>query len=244
MKGPLNLVKKANRKLKVALGLEKSPDQLFKEGKYLDAYSKQTDYRVEADPKGAPGPSEWWNELGKHQFDFLVKMGLQPQHKMLDIGCGTLRGGRYFIDYLNQGNYFGIDISQGAIDYAKNFVKEKGLNNKNPTLLVNENKDLKFKEVEGNKFDFIFAQSVFTHLPKENVEECIQYVGNVMNKGAVFYFTYENKGEYKQTGTIAFSYPFSFFEELARNYGFEIADVTEEYNHPRGRQDMIRFTKK
>ena len=31
--------------------------------------------------------------------------------RMLEIGCGNLRAGRLFIDYLDAGDYYGIDIS-------------------------------------------------------------------------------------------------------------------------------------
>lgn len=34
-----------------------------------------------------------WDEIGKLQFEFMVKQGLKPHHKFLDIGCGSLRGG-------------------------------------------------------------------------------------------------------------------------------------------------------
>src|SRR5947209_178803 len=41
-----------------------------------------------------------WDTIGKLQFDFIVRQGLEPRHVLLDIGCGALRGGRFFIEYL------------------------------------------------------------------------------------------------------------------------------------------------
>ncbi|MEU1167133.1 class I SAM-dependent methyltransferase, partial [Streptomyces sp. NPDC005921] len=52
-----------------------------------------------------------WLALGRMQFDYLVEHGLRPDHRMLDIGCGNLRGGWRFIGHLDAGNYYGIDIS-------------------------------------------------------------------------------------------------------------------------------------
>src|SRR3979409_2149502 len=52
-----------------------------------------------------------WEEIGELQFQFLRTHGLEPQHRLLDIGCGSLRGGVRFVSYLDPGNYFGIDIS-------------------------------------------------------------------------------------------------------------------------------------
>ena len=35
-----------------------------------------------------------WDEIGKLQTDFLKEQGLEKNMKFLDIGCGSLRGGR------------------------------------------------------------------------------------------------------------------------------------------------------
>src|SRR3990167_1367555 len=51
----------------------------------------------------------WWEIIGRLQFDFLVAQGLQPQHHLLDVGCGSLRGGLHFIRYLAPGHYVGLD---------------------------------------------------------------------------------------------------------------------------------------
>jgi len=76
---------------------------LYDQKDYLEAYSRHTDIRVERDPHSAVGGM--WEQIGQLQFDFLVNHGLEPNHKLLDIGCGTLRGGRHFITYLVPGNY-------------------------------------------------------------------------------------------------------------------------------------------
>ncbi len=43
-----------------------------------------------------------WDELGKLQLDFLTESGLKPSHKLLDIGCGCLRGGVHYVKYLEE----------------------------------------------------------------------------------------------------------------------------------------------
>ena len=48
-----------------------------------------------------------WEELGQLQLDFMIREGLKPHHKLLDIGCGSLRGGIHYIRYLDVGNYVG-----------------------------------------------------------------------------------------------------------------------------------------
>ena len=48
-----------------------------------------------ADPDAAVGSRsrERWLALGAMQFDYLLGHGLRPEHRMLEIGCGNLRGG-------------------------------------------------------------------------------------------------------------------------------------------------------
>lgn len=81
-----------------------------------------------------------WEEIGKLQFDFLVKQGLKPSHCFLDIGCGSFRGGIHFINYLDAGNYLGIDKEKALIDLGiekelGNTVYEK----KKPEVVVSDN---------------------------------------------------------------------------------------------------------
>ena len=54
---------------------------------------------------------ESWLKIGQMQFDYLVCHGLKPGMRMLEIGCGNLRAGRLFIEHLDAGDYYGIDIS-------------------------------------------------------------------------------------------------------------------------------------
>ena len=55
--------------------------------------------------EGAVGSKthESWLQIGQLQFDYLLEHGLKPDMRMLEIGCGNLRAGRLFIDYLDAG---------------------------------------------------------------------------------------------------------------------------------------------
>jgi len=221
---------------------EKYVRKLHEKQAYLDAYTAHTDARIaEGDAQRAIGGS--WEEMGKLQFDFLVKKGLKPHHTMLDIGCGTLRGGRHFIKYLDAGKYAGFDISAKAIEYGKQLAQKEGLADKAPQLFVSEKKNLKFEELKGKTFDFILAQSVLTHLPPEPIEECFENIGKVMDKNSVFYFTHFGGSRYQHFSIEDFRYPFSHFQSLADECGFSVKDCSSEYPHLIG-QKMVEVKKK
>lgn len=212
---------------------------VYEEHEYLDAYSQHTDLRVAEDPHEAVGGM--WEEIGQLQFDFLVNEGLHPSHTMLDIGCGTLRGGRHFIRHLDPGNYHGMDISAKAIEYARQLVADEGLSDKAPHLLVSANQDLKFNEFPGMTFDFILAQSVFTHLKPEHIEECFCCVGRIMGTESAFYFTYFRGDKHEQTSVKDFRYQPAFFQALADTHEFNLEDCSDRYVHPR-KQIMMKLT--
>ena len=97
---------------------------------------------MESDTAPQPGGGgrqpahERWLALGRMQFDYLVEHGLRPEHRMLDIGCGNLRAGWRFIDYLDTGNYYGIDISPDILIAAQDTLREYGLQDKLPHLTL------------------------------------------------------------------------------------------------------------
>jgi cyclopropane fatty-acyl-phospholipid synthase-like methyltransferase len=207
-------------------------DALFSEHDFITAYRIHTDTAVLKDPKRAVGG--YWEEIGGLQFGYLCENGLQPHHKLLDIGCGTLRGGRHFIRYLDAGNYFGFDISPKAIEYGCALVAEEGLTEKRPDLRAIFHNSLRFEQYHAMKFDYLLAQSVFTHLDKDMIDECFACVGKVMHKESRFFFTFLNSKDHVHFAPVGFSHPYAFFCELADRYGFRIEEQPDYARiHPR-----------
>lgn len=236
-KGP-TMWQQARRVLK-RFARRPSRRSLFAQEDYLNAYSLDTDRRVERDPHDAVGGL--WEEMGQLQFDFLVSRGLEPDHRLLDIGCGTLRGGRHFIRYLRPGNYTGIDISPKALEFANQLLEKEDLSGKRPRLILNVEKTLTFGQFPGEQFDYLFAQSVFTHLPQQFIEECFANISRIMHEESLFFFTFWPADAVARRGNKGFAYPFGFFEGLARRHGFVIEDHSDAYRHPRGqRMSMLR----
>ena len=64
-----------------------------------------------------------WEEIGQLRLDFLRERGLQPQHHLLDVGCGSLRGGVRFILYLETGHYSGLDRNDRLLDVGRTEIE-------------------------------------------------------------------------------------------------------------------------
>jgi hypothetical protein len=86
---------------------------------------------------------------------------LRAHHSLLDIGCGSLRAGRLFINYLDEGNYYGIEPNKWLIEEAiTSQVGQDLISIKKPQFDYNSTFST---NVFSKEFDFILAQSVFSH---------------------------------------------------------------------------------
>lgn len=199
---------------------------------YEDIYLALTKDNVKSNPEAAVGPEDLYEEMQEWQINFLTRNGLSPDSKLLDIGCGVLRGGIPMIEFLDDSNYYGVDISEDALEVANKKVKKHNLGDKNPVLI--QNQDLKFEEPElsEKKFDFIWAQSVITHLPPKYLSELLENVSSVMSEQGIFYATYweSETNNVRKRGETDFFYPFSKIKELARSNKLDVTKVPA--NHP------------
>jgi SAM-dependent methyltransferase len=184
---------------------------------------------------------ESWLEIGKLQFDFAVSHGLKPDMRMLEIGCGNLRAGWLFIDYLEPGNYYGVDISPDILVAAQDTIAEQGIAAKLPHLTLVT--DLRLQFLPDASFDFVHAHSVFSHSPIEVIDECFAHVGRVMTAGGFFDFTFDRtEGTEHQVLREDFYYRTQTLIELAAKHGLE-ATFMDDWESTGHDQSKIRITK-
>lgn len=209
-------------------------DVFYRDHDYLTAYRMHTDLRVARDPRAAIGGR--WHEIGLLQFRFLVANGLAPTSTLLDYGCGTLRGGRHFIGYLDAGNYTGVDLSPRALEFGQHLVAVEGLQRKRPSLVRNDTPEQPFASVVKHRFDFVLAQSVITHLHEDITRKLLADVAGVMTDTAIFFFTYNEVARYARRRRKSYVYPCGFFAEQASLFGLSITDRSRDYPHPDGQR--------
>ena len=130
-----------------------------------------------------------WDQMGRHQLDFLVARGLQPDSRLLDIGCGSLRLGVLAIAYLQSGRYFGTDINANLIEAGRTLELDEALRAKAPASNFAANEDFTFDFLP-EAMDFAIAQSVFTHLPLNHLRRCLDRLAPHMRPGGLFFATH------------------------------------------------------
>ncbi|WP_253738135.1 class I SAM-dependent methyltransferase [Halohasta salina] len=194
---------------------------------YIEGSRWYQEFRCHRD---GPIPAGSSSDLKTAQFEFFKDQGLSQTDAMLDIGCGCLFAGESFIDYLNPENYYGMDISPSLIKAGKQRLGESTMREKKPSLFVNA--DLKFDEFYADKkFDYINCQSVWTHMPRELIQECLDNIGSVMHDESVFYPTFTEQPIDRPIETQPYNYAY-YPEELIRmaeDAGLSATQLDVEY---------------
>ncbi|BBA95243.1 hypothetical protein RVR_25 [Actinacidiphila reveromycinica] len=193
-------------------------------------------------PQDAVGSAtmDRWLALGRMQFDYLVGHGLVPGDRMLEIGCGNLRAGWRFIEYLEPGHYHGIDISPDILVEAKGTVVRYGLQDKLPHLTLAN--DLTFDFLPSGFFTVVHAHSVFSHSPLPVIDECLAHVGRVLAPGGYFDFTFDRTlGAEHQVLREDFYYRAETLVALAERHGLAARLMEDWERRPHG-QSKIRVT--
>ncbi|MCA2230152.1 class I SAM-dependent DNA methyltransferase [Nonomuraea aurantiaca] len=211
-------------------------------GDHLAYYQAVMKSDTARNPEAAVGSQthQRWLALGKMQFDYLKRHGLRPEHKMLEIGCGNLRAGRLLIDYLEPGNYAGIDISPDILKAARNTLAEYDLESKQPLLeLVADNKFVLFPD---GAFDVVHAHSVYSHCPIEVIEECFVHIGRILKPTGHFDFTFDRtEGEEHHVLHEDFYYRTETLVALAEKHGLT-AVFMDDWERLKHHQSKIRIT--
>lgn len=149
----------------------------------------------ETPPTGAPfdqsvghrrfvGPAAEYDLMGGLQFGLLLALGLREQHRLLDIGCGSLRAGRLLIPYLDTGRYHGIEPEQWLVEEGIT----ANLGNaivplKRPQFAYRDDFAL---DTFGVRFDFVLAQSILSHTYADLAQLVLTRAGEVLADGGTF----------------------------------------------------------
>lgn len=187
---------------------------------FLEAYAAHTDLRVAQNGyKAAIGADDAnWDTHGELQRDFLLSQGLRPEHALLEIGCGTGRLARKVVPYLDRSRYVGIDISEKARANCYELAQREGWAEKNPNFYANAPERL---------FDFIWAFSVFIHLPAAVVEAVMRRVAGAMHAGSRFFFSYVPEPVAVRSGLKQFRHTVEDYQRACDRAGLTFEPVPD-----------------
>jgi SAM-dependent methyltransferase len=144
-----------------------------------------------------PPYAEAWEflEIGQTFLETAIALGLKPHHNVLDVGCGVGRFAVPLAGYLNEdGSYFGIDNSLKAVRTCRenigskiktfNFRYIRAYNEHYARKVRHDAAEVRFP-LHSRRFDFVFSNSLFTHLLPADARNYIAQIRRVLVPGGV-----------------------------------------------------------
>src|ERR1051325_352412 len=180
------------------------------------------------------GPPEDYDLVAAMTFNLLTTLGLRQHHKLLDIGCGSLRNGRLLIPYLNAGNYAGIEPNQWLVEEGiKREIGADLIRIKNPKLYFAESADvLKGNEI---KFDFAVAQSIFSHCGMDLINRWLTGLSPFLSsEGALVATFLIDREDFQGSGWVypdCVKFKIETMNKAASSAGFKFEIL--DWRHPR-----------
>ena len=168
------------------------------------------------------------------QFNLLTFLGLREHHFLLDLGCGSLRGGKLFIPYLLSGHYYGIEPEQWLIEEGiRNELGEDIIGIKQPVFSNDKNFT---STIFNRKFDFILAHSIFTHASVGQIRRCLIEAREAMLPTSIFAATFlQGEADYAGNEWVypnCVTYTFQRMSSLVGEQGLICKSF--DWTHPSG----------
>ena len=184
------------------------------------------------------GPPRQYDFMGATQFRLLTALGLREHHRVLDFGCGSLRAGRLLIPYLLPGHYHGIEPNLWLVeDAVANQIGADMVRIKQPRFDGNA----EFRcDGFGTDFDFIVAQSIFSHTLRDLALRGLRNFRAALAPGGLVACTFVEAGPPPTPGSVGadgWVYPdcvaFECAEVMAIFADAGLAGVRLPWYHPR-----------
>ncbi len=173
-------------------------------------------------------------EEGLAQLKALQLIGLKPEHRVLEIGCGALNAGIPIISFLNKGNYVGIEPNHWLVEKSALVVENNTIiRDKEAKFLYNSEFNAYDKVTPldtyniyppGRTFDFIIAHSVMSHASHRQLNDFLKNCKQVLAPTGKLLFslllTNDSEGRQKETMDDKWHYPGSVFVLPSTLYAF------------------------
>jgi cyclopropane fatty-acyl-phospholipid synthase-like methyltransferase len=195
------------------------------------------------------GPHYLWKMKRDFQISFLKSTGLLPHHYLLDLGCGTLRGGIPIISYLEAGHYYGIEVRPETLQEARKELHEAGLEDKNPDLILSSD----FSSLTINQqFETIWAFSLLMHLSDQILDSMLSFSSKHLSPNGHLYANVNiaNREEGSWQGFPVVSRSFDFYRQICARNKLSLTDLGQlkDLGHNSGHwradtQHMLRISK-
>jgi hypothetical protein len=182
-----------------------------------------------------------WEKIGKLQADFMRQAGLAPHHVLIDIACGSLRGGVHLIPYLEPGNYLGLEREARLIELGiKHELGQELYARKRPEFVISSTFEF---EKFSKRPDFAIAHSLFTNACEQDILTCLKKLRRFVKPQTCFFATYFVGDRRRASGKSHPFHGFIYTREQIESFGLMTGwepNYIGAWGHPRN-QMMIEY---
>lgn len=212
------MIFKAKKKDKFAAWLEKNQGGSFTQfyaESVLDALSGKRRH-ASLGPKLVQGSEDHAHK----RFDELVAQGIRPSDMVVDYGCGTLRLGAHFIDYLDADRYIGLDIDDRIIAAGRDQLPADLVEAKRPVLEVISPESL--ARAAAKRPQWIFSNGVLPHVPPEHLSAYFTNLGRFVLGGATGLFTGKARAKREKLSAKSWMHDGAHVQEVVEACGMQL----------------------
>ena len=186
------------------------------------------------------GPPQDYDLIAAITFNLLTTAGLRQHHRLIDVGCGSLRAGRLFIPYLNVGNYIGIEPNRWLVEEAiKHEIGQDLIRIKAPIFIF----ESRLPNTDHAPVDYAVAQSIFSHASRLQIRDWLKSIFDHLKPNGAFFATFmagkEDYAGHEWVYPGCVTYRPETMAELADETGFRFTQLN--WRHPR--QSWTLFSK-
>jgi hypothetical protein len=133
-------------------------------------------------------PVETFEQAGREQLIALLRDGLCPESRVVEIGCGCLRVAYWLVRFLEPGGYCGIEPARARVEYGLKYLfTADEIARKRPRFDDNARFDT---SVFGTRFDYFVARSIWTHASKAQIQASLDAFGRDAAEAGVLLASY------------------------------------------------------
>ena len=185
-----------------------------------------------------------FKKSGEILLDQIRKViNIQPQHYILDVGCGIGRLAVPLTTVLNEeGRYEGFDIVKIGIKWCNKRIKPKfpnfnfiHIDLKNDLYNLNTTREAKnfIFPYKDNEFDLVILTSVFTHMMPEDINNYLKEIYRVLKQGGKCYVTFfllNDEIKPRIENRNYFNFPFTYDNYRLLDNNVKEANIAYEEN--------------
>lgn len=166
-------------------------------------------------------------------LEHLYQLGLRPEHRLVDYGCGSLRLGVHLIEYLAADRYFGLDVTDRFFCDGLSLIDPALRQEKRPCCQVISDESL--KSLQAQRPEFVLSNAVLKHVPPDCLDAYFDAICSLAGDGTTLVIGFPASEREKQISGKSWSYSVATVERhiLARLPGAQVTTTVRERQHIR-----------